>query len=176
MTSPNPNYRRTLAIAPSTRGVGYAVMEGFDTLVDWGLKPVKRDKNAQSLLKVKELIALYQPELLVLSNTGTKTSRRASRIKALTKRLVRFAKDEMVMVALYTQEQVRKSFFAEGLGTKHELASLLAQRYPDELGNRLPPKRKPWQSEHSNMDIFDAVGLAWMPRKRCTQRRSFLRI
>jgi RNase H-fold protein (predicted Holliday junction resolvase) len=166
MTSPNPKYRRTLAIAPSTRGVGYAVMEGFDTLVNWGVKPVKSNKNAGSLSKVKELIAFYDPELLVLSETAAQSSRRAPRIRMLTKCIARLAKDEMMMVVLYSQEQVRKTFFPEGRETKHELATQLAQRYPEELGDRLPHKRKPWESEHSSMDIFEAVALALMPRKQ----------
>jgi hypothetical protein len=33
-------------------------------------------------------------------------------------------------------------------------------QFPDELSTRLPPKRKPWKSEDSRMDIFDAVALA----------------
>jgi hypothetical protein len=165
MTSPNPNYRRTLAVAPSTRGFGYAVMEGFDTLVDWGVKKIAGDKNKQSLLRVDELISLYQPELLVLSDTAAKTSRRAPRIKRLTERITKLAKEQMVMVALYSREQVRSAFFEDDMETKHELATLIAHRYPEELGDRLPRKRKPWESEHSNMDIFDAVALALAPRR-----------
>ena len=71
-----------------------------------------------------------------------------------------------IMLALYTREQVSSAFFDEGMGTKHELATLFAKRFSDELGARLPNKRKPWQSEHASMDIFDAVALALMPRKR----------
>ena len=32
-----PKHFRILAIAPSTRGFGFAVLEGQDTLVDWGV-------------------------------------------------------------------------------------------------------------------------------------------
>jgi hypothetical protein len=51
-------------------------------------------------------------------------------------------------------------FFAEGQGTKHALAEMLAGRFPEELASRLPPKRRPWMSEDYRMDIFDAVALA----------------
>jgi len=51
-------------------------------------------------------------------------------------------------------------FFADGQGTKHALAEILAARFPEELGCRLPPKRRPWMSEDYRMDIFDAVALA----------------
>ena len=40
---------RILSIAPSTRGFGYAVLEGKDTLVDWGVKTVQGNKNVNSL-------------------------------------------------------------------------------------------------------------------------------
>ena len=59
-----------------------------------------------------------------------------------------------------SRKQVREVFFANDEGTKQEQAELLAARFPEELGSRLPPKRKPWKSEDSRMDIFDAVAFA----------------
>jgi len=40
---------RVLAIAPLSRGLGYAVMEGPDKLVACGHKAILRDKNAKAL-------------------------------------------------------------------------------------------------------------------------------
>ena len=54
-----PKYPRILAIAPSTRGFGFAIVEGLNTLVDWGVKNVEGDKNAGSLARVKAMIAPY---------------------------------------------------------------------------------------------------------------------
>ena len=65
-------YPRVLAVAPSTRGFGFAVLEGEATLVDWGVKSVNGDKNSQSLLKVEEMIGLYHPELITLQDTTAK--------------------------------------------------------------------------------------------------------
>jgi hypothetical protein len=45
-------------------------------------------------------------------------------------------------------------------GTKHVVAEVIAQRFPEELGFRLPPKRRAWMSEDSRIDIFDAAALA----------------
>jgi hypothetical protein len=39
------------------------------------------------------------------------------------------------------------------------LQKYIATRFPDELGSRVPPKRKAWTSQNARMDIFDAVGL-----------------
>jgi len=155
---------RILAIAPSTRGFGYAVLEGHKELVDWGVKSVTGDKNAESIEKVEEMIAHYTPQVMVLEDTVTKGSRRSPRIQALTKRLIALAESRTVKVALFSQKQVRRVFFADEPGTKHALAEIIAKQFSEELGFRLPPKRKPWMSEDSRMDIFDAVALAMVFR------------
>jgi hypothetical protein len=157
-----PKHLRILAITPSTRGFGYAVLEGHKELVDWGVKSVEGDKNAGAIEKAEEMIFHYNPQVLVLEDTAIKGSRRAARIQAITKRLVALAEGHNIKVALFSQKQVRRIFFADEYGTKHALAEIIAKRYPEELGFRLPPKRRPWMSEDSRMDIFEAVALALM--------------
>src|ERR1035437_2352416 len=154
-----PKYPRILAITPSSRGFGYAVLEGHKVLVDWGVKSVEGDKNAGSIEKVEEMIAHYDPQVMVLEDTAIKGSRRSPRIKTLTKRLIAVAERRTLKVATFSQKQVRRVFFGDDPGTKHALAAIIAERFPEELGFRLPPKRRPWMSEDSRMDIFDAVAL-----------------
>src|SRR5437870_248846 len=160
-----PQYPRILGIAPSTRGFGFALFEGLDVLVDWGVKSITGDKNVGSIMKVEEMIAHYRPDVIVLEDTSTKPFRRSARIRTLTKRIITLAKSRNFTVVLFSREQVRKAFFTEGQGTKHALAEILANKFPEELGFRLPPKRRPWMSEDYRMNIFDAVALALMVRK-----------
>ena len=162
MTKSLPQYPRILAIAPSTRGFGYAVIEGHRFLVHWGVTKIEVDKNSGSIEKVKTMIARYEPQVIALEDTATKESRRSGRIKALTKRLVTVAESHKIKVALFSQIQVRRVFLGDALGTKHALAEIIAARFPEELGFLLPPKRRDWMSEDSRMDIFDAVALALM--------------
>lgn len=157
MISSPPNIRRILAVALSTRGFGFAVLEG-DKLVDWGVKSIGKNKNSRTLAKVLELLSLYRPALLVLEDP--ESSRRATRIRKLHLRLVGLAKQLEIKVKLLTRAKVRGTFFADGEGTKHALAVLLVERFPKELKFRLPPKRRPWMSEDYRMGIFDAVALA----------------
>src|SRR2546422_6406966 len=70
------------------------------------------------------------------------------------------ARSRKLRVTLFSRERVRQVFFADGKGTKDALAEILAKRFPEELGFRLPPKRRPWMSEDYRMGIFDAVALA----------------
>ena len=55
---------RILAIAPLSRGLGYAVMEGPDKLVACGNKAILRDKNAKALAWVNRFTQFYQPDVL----------------------------------------------------------------------------------------------------------------
>lgn len=151
--------RRVLAIAPSSRGFGFAVMEGNETLVDWGAKSVKGDKNAQCIQKTDELITQYQPDILATQDFEAKDCRRAARIRELGRDFVNLAKQHKIKAAALSRSKVRAALFAGRPGTKHDQATMLANRFPAELGFRLPPKRRPWMSEDSRMDIFEAVAL-----------------
>jgi Holliday junction resolvasome RuvABC endonuclease subunit len=158
------NHFRILSIAPSSRGFGFAVLEGQDTLVNWGVKTVKGNKNAGSLLKVKELIVHYQPDVLVLEDASATGSRRSARIRKLGAQIIKLATTHKVSVKLFSREQVMQAFIPDGQGTKHALAEIVARQFPEQLGSKLPPKRKAWVSEHYQMGIFEAMALALMLR------------
>jgi len=113
---------------------------------------------------VEELIAHYQPGVMVFEDHSAKDCRRSVRIRTLSKQMIDLATSRTVRIALFSRQQVRRVFFADGQGTKHALAEILAKRFPEELGFRLPPKRRPWMSEDYRMDLFDAVALALMLR------------
>lgn len=162
---------RVLGVSPSTRGFGFAVLEGEGTLADWGATEVKGDKNPGSLAKIERLMMHYEPDVLVLPDVRAKNCRRAPRIKTLCRHIADLAqKRELRMVTLST-EQVRHRCLGTKQGTKHGLALDLADRFPSELGSSLPPKRRPWTSEDRRMDIFDAVGLALAFRLKGQTRR-----
>lgn len=156
-----------LAITPSSRGFGFAVLGGGNTLVDWGVKAIKGDKNSQSLEKVGQLLQHYRPTVLVLHDYSTKNSRRSSRVQSLGRDLVTMAKGSGLRLRILSRAQVSRAFCGHEAATKREVAELIANRFPEELGSRLPPKRRPWMSEDSRMDIFDAVALViGMQKKR----------
>lgn len=151
---------RLLAVALTSRGLGYAVLEGEKTLVESEHMSVRKgDKNKQCLTKVEKLAAFYRPDVLVLQDVMAKGSRRAPRIKTLHKQIVRFAGKHKLKVELILAKQLRTLLLGDPRGTKHEMANMLVKYFPDELSSRLPPKRRAWQSVDSRMDIFDAVGL-----------------
>lgn len=151
---------RILAIAPSSRGFGYAVIEGEEVLVDWGNMQAKGDKNANSLVKIERLLDLFSPDVLVLPDPAAKHTHRAPRVKALIEALRNRTQERSLRVALVTSEQVKKILLGHPDRTKHDVAAFLTKRFQPELGDLLPPKREVWMSEDRRVDIFEAVGLA----------------
>jgi len=166
MNQINPKHFRILAIVPSTKGVGFAVLDGQDTLADWGVKSArgKGNKNAKSLAGVKELITDYQPDVVILEDATAKGSQRSLRIRKLCPQIIKLVASLKVNMKLISRDQVLKTLVPDGERTKHTAAEIVARRFPDELGAKLPPKRKAWMKEHYQMGIFDAVALAMVFR------------
>lgn len=170
MTHSQSKQHRILALVPSTKGLGFAVLETPSTLVDWGVKPATGNKNVHSLVSADGLLARYQPTVLVLEDPTAPDVRRAARIRILHARLVAVATRRTVKVKLLTRTRVRRFFLGEDApGTKQAVAEILATQFPDELGSRLPPKRRLWMSQNYRMDIFDAVALAVAARPKPTR-------
>lgn len=158
-------YTRILSITPGIRGFGYAVIEGQDMLIDWGIKAVTGDKNNECIVKVEEMINFYKPDVLVMEDHEAKESLRSERIRSLSRRILVLAKRNLLPIKVFTHKKVRQIFFEEGLGTKHALAQIIADQFPEELGHRLPHKRRAWESEGYSMVIFEAVALCIVFRK-----------
>jgi hypothetical protein len=150
---------RILAISLSSRGFGYAILQGDDWLIDYGKKRIDEDKNVRVLGHIGKMIASKQPDVLLLQDVNAKSTHRDPRIKQLHRTIVALAKKRTLKVVEISGTEMRRLLLGDVSGTKHEMAVLLAKRFPDELASRLPPKRKPWTSEDTRMDIFDAVAL-----------------
>ncbi len=150
---------RVIAIDPSTKGFGFAVMEGPDRLIDWGVKETNGgNKNGICLQLIAELIDRYKPGALVIED-AERRSRRCKRIRALLEDISKLAAESKIPVRRFARSAVREIFSEFGAWTKHEIATAIAQRLP-ELGPRLPPFRYPWMSMDYRMAIFNAVALA----------------
>jgi len=149
---------RVLAIDPSTRGFGFAVLEGPNRLIDWGVKETKTDKKRRTLQLIDELIERYQPSVVVVEDYAGKGSRRCRRIQALINDILKLALNRKIRGRSFSRAKVKQAFSESGASNKHEIALAIAKRFP-ELAPRLPRFRKPWMSEDYRMSIFDAVGL-----------------
>ena len=98
--------RRVLAIDPFSRGVGFAVLEGPECLIDWGIRTTGRADNAKAARVIDKLIDRFWPDVLALEDWDSAGSRRCGRVQKL---LDQIAADEgtRVLVRLVSRRNVR---------------------------------------------------------------------
>jgi hypothetical protein len=150
--------QRVLAVDPFSRGVGFAVLEGSDRLIDWGLRTTGRADNAKAARVIEKLIDRFRPDVLALENWGSAGARRCTRVQMLLEGIAR-VEGKRVKMRLVTRHQIRAIGALPQTGTKRGRACFLAERFP-ELYPFLPPVRKPWMPEDDRMAIFDAASFA----------------
>lgn len=145
---------RILTIDPTSRGFGYAVLEGAGRLIAWGVRA--GGQTDVVLRKLHELIGLYRPEVLVVEDCATPKARRRARVRNLLDTIVHNADAVGLRTHRISVAEVRHLFAANNAATKHAIALAVAEHFP-ELAPRLPPKRKIYMSEAERMAIFDAT-------------------
>ena len=150
----DPKVRRVLAIDPTSSGFGFAVLEGPESLVDWGGRSAI---NAQSAVgKVIGMLRQYRVDVLVVEDCGDARSRRGQRVRHLIQSMIVAARATSVECARVRITGVRRLFGGDVPTNKDTIARVIADHF-GELAPRLPPKRKVWMTEPTRMAIFDAV-------------------
>lgn len=146
---------RVLAIAPTTQGFAFAVFEGEDFLVDWGLLHTSRDL-AGAKERFDTLALRFLPDMLALEDHAN--TRRGRRARKIIRALERRASRKNIRVTLVSRDEVKADFAKTGF-SKHSIAEEIVRRFP-ELRGRLPKKRRAWESEKERLSIFDAASFA----------------
>jgi len=159
MTKTNQKPLLVLGLAPCSRGMGFAVLEG-EHIIEWGVKLATPDKNQESLEKSEKLIFRYHPDKIIVEDYSSPGSKRAVRIRELGKRLFTLAERYNVKIKAIPRKRIFRLFLGTEKGTKYSLVEAIATRFPEDLGHHLPPRRRPWTSEDSRADAFMAVALA----------------
>lgn len=151
---------RIFALDPSNKGFGYAVFELPFRLVECGFAHVSGDKNAGATVRFEKLLIRFRPDTVVLEDAEAPGSRRHPRVRRLAETLAKLARERGIAVSTVARVAVLKCFApADGRATKYTIAKQLSKQFP-ELGDCLPPPRKPWRTEDRRLAIFDAVALA----------------
>lgn len=148
---------RILGVDVRPRSFGFVVLEGMN-VVDCGSRACELsgpvDCLSQRLLRILET---YGPTTVVMRSSGARRLRyqkRSSNAASMRETCIRFGAN----VVNVRPRAVREHFQNHNARTKYEIAEAVASLLP-ELGWKLPPQRKPWQSEHHRMAIFDAAAI-----------------
>lgn len=147
-----------LAIAPNSRGFGYALFTTPQKLLDWGIKEVRADKNTRCATLASALIAQAQPNALIIEDCIKTGCRRSVRVRALLGDLAQLAEDSGISVYTYSRRHVMATFNSAGR-SKDAIALAVADNVPALLP-WLPRRRRIWESEQHSMAIFEAAALA----------------
>lgn len=147
---------RILAIDPASKGFGFAVVEGADRLVDWGVARVWTRSELEFVARVDAAITQYRPTVVAFETipTDRRRARSARRLVALSK----YLRDRDTQIAPVSPTQLAKTF-PPPVVTKRQRAETIAVAFP-ELKAWLPRHRRPWMTEDERMHIFDAAAIA----------------
>jgi hypothetical protein len=154
------HYGFVIAIYPNSRGLAFVVLENAMSVVDWGVRGARyKHSHGRYLSAIASLLERYQPAVLVLQDMSSTGTHRAQRIQNLNEAIMEFAEDRGIAVRSYSRARVREAFALPEPATKEAIAEAVAKYLPA-FERHVPPPRKPWNSEHARMGLFDAAALA----------------
>lgn len=163
----NMDHKRIISLDLHRLSFGFVVFEGSNRLLDWGVKSFRNGVNAVKVpfsQKLEHLLDDFDPDGLVVK-VPLRTDL-SSEVRTVQK----LAKARRISV-LRVPQGVLRQHFPEQNRNKHQIATVVANRLP-ELAAVLPSKRKPWQSEHYRMSVFEAAaaGLVQFPSRSTNQK------
>jgi len=156
---------RVLAIDVRASRFGFAVLEGPEQLVDWGLKHFREGANAVKIPLEDKIAVLFQeiePSTVVLKESSRFNRKRVS----MRKTILRQAQKGGIPTWVPTNAEIKRAF-PDYARNKYRIASAVVMRFP-ELTYKLPGKRKIWKPEDNRMSIFDAAaaGLSYFRKQK----------
>lgn len=155
--------RRILAISLRSRRFGFAVFEGPNRLLDWGVVfyPLNDSaRGAAASKRVVSLLTLFMPSMVIVGKARLLDDRNGSGTRTVLGSIRREASSRVIPVHVMEGAKLKEACRLFHAKSKHEIASALAQAFPEILW-KLPPKRKIWESEHPRMVMFDAIALGF---------------
>jgi RNase H-fold protein (predicted Holliday junction resolvase) len=151
---------RIIALDPTTKGFGYAILDLPLRLIAWGLAHISGEKRSGAVARFEALLDQFRPDAVVLEDTTAPGSRRYPRMRDLIETLAKTARERGVAVYTVARLAVIACFSSKDeRATKAKIAKTLAVAFP-ELAEKVPKQRKTYQSEDERISIFDAVSLA----------------
>jgi predicted metal-dependent hydrolase len=151
--------KRVLAFDVRSRSFAFALLEGQQELLDFGVRSFRKGSNAVQVPPREKLAALlheFNPSLVIHNDSVSRKSKWKLKIGDA---LLQESQKRRIPIRHITRSMVKRTFERHS-ENKHEIATVLAQRYPA-LESKLPSKRKCWQSEDYRMSIFDATALGF---------------
>jgi hypothetical protein len=127
-------------------------------LVDWGTRRFYADQRNKPALA--DLLRLFHPSVLVLRELPADSKRNTPHRARLVSKIATEARVAKTPIRWVSEQSLAQFFQKSGVVTKQQIAANMAELFPD-IAWKLPPPRKPWQPEHWQMPLFDAIALGF---------------
>ena len=152
------NKNIVLAIFPSSKGFGYAIMESPLKAIAYRMVALKSCKSNSYRARTRMLLDFFKPKVVILED---KLNRKGKKVKEIINIIEEEATKQKLNIFKYSREDIRNVFqtFVGNRVTKYEIANFIAQEIP-ELQHRLKEERRIWESEDFFMPVFDSFALA----------------
>ncbi len=157
-------HERVLALEVRPQKYGFAVLEGADALLDWGVRSYRIGQVARAG-RIDSLLESYSPDFVVIRRREHNSRKAASAVHTAMAKIRIESRRYSARTRLISGKNIRRFFEQYGCTNKHEIASVLAEKF-DEILWKLPARRRPWESEKYNTTLFDALatGTAFFAR------------
>lgn len=153
--------QRLLAIDPTSRGFGMAVLEIDETrLLDWKVVQCRDYLRAACFVKIEEEIAYFQPTAILVEDSCPIPRSRCHKLRRFIRKVRAVAKSHQIPLEIVSSARVRTVFTAEGARNQEDRAKVVAKCFPD-VAPHLPPHRETWMTENYWMSVFDALALIY---------------
>ena len=145
-----------LALELRNSRFAFAVLQGW-TVLEFGSRRHQAGAKGSdaALEKLRFLLKLYAPSSVVVREPW-RVSQGASQAGVVLRKIRNELRRHDARFETMCRRKIEKFFASQGCSTKHEIASLLALRFPN-LEGIVPRKRRPWEPERHITAIFDAI-------------------
>jgi hypothetical protein len=151
-----PPFERYVGIDVRPRRFGFVVIEN-SIVLDSGLRKCDKPEFDNCLgQNFDRILKTYHPSALIVR--GTNSIHTNPRKRKVTAAIKRRTKQHSVQVISIRPSSIRRYFGRYNAATKYQIAQSVATLLP-ELAWKLPRNRKPWETEHHRMPIFDAAAV-----------------
>jgi hypothetical protein len=120
--------------------------------------------------RVESLVSSFNPTQIAVAESEVAASHNASSVRSLIRSIRTNARARSVPFQSIDRKFIRDSFLEFNASSKHEIAMVLVNHFP-ELRWKLPPKRRTWEKEHFRMTLFDAVAVSLACWSRLSEKR-----
>lgn len=169
----NSKTTRILAIDPGMSELGYAVFEDKE-LMRYGVKNMSATRLPDEIIKkenrfIGELIGISRPHVVIIEKSTHPERKKIRVLRKIITHARSLARVHGAKVFEYDSGYAREVVFKGNKPTKKNVASFIAERYP-ELSEYVPVKKRIlWKhKDYYWVNVFDActLALAYMEQKK----------